>query len=161
MRPTLLKNYAWDPWKKEWRKCSITEGFRRHCCTNKWSRESHRPTGVCHGRQRERVGKKKKKTPFPSCRISTHLNLIFLLHLYSIPHSLVIIPHFDSPVMSSNDKPTVLIVGAGLGGLMLGALLEKSNVPYTIFERAAMVKPLGRWLFSLNRRPTCSHGHIY
>ncbi|KAF9537191.1 hypothetical protein EC957_008682 [Mortierella hygrophila] len=45
--------------------------------------------------------------------------------------------------MSSNDKPTVLIVGAGLGGLMLGALLEKSNVPYTIFERAAMVKPLG------------------
>ncbi|KAG0062128.1 hypothetical protein BGZ89_010907 [Linnemannia elongata] len=45
--------------------------------------------------------------------------------------------------MSSNDKPTVLIVGAGLGSLMLGALLEKSNVPYTVFERAAMVKPLG------------------
>ncbi|KAF9124987.1 hypothetical protein BGW39_007753 [Mortierella sp. 14UC] len=42
-----------------------------------------------------------------------------------------------------DDKPTVLIVGAGLGGLMLGALLEKSNIPYTIFERAATVKPLG------------------
>lgn len=26
---------------------------------------------------------------------------------------------------------------------MLGALLEKSGVPYTIFERAATVKPLG------------------
>ncbi|KAG0199465.1 hypothetical protein BGX33_011622 [Mortierella sp. NVP41] len=45
--------------------------------------------------------------------------------------------------MSTTDKPAVLIVGAGLGGLMLGALLEKSGVPYTIFERAAVVKPLG------------------
>ncbi|KAG0231262.1 hypothetical protein BGW42_000364 [Actinomortierella wolfii] len=37
----------------------------------------------------------------------------------------------------------VLIVGAGLGGCMLGALLERANVNYTIFERAKMVKPLG------------------
>ncbi|KAG0301267.1 hypothetical protein BGZ97_002853 [Linnemannia gamsii] len=41
------------------------------------------------------------------------------------------------------EKPHVLIVGAGIGGLLLGNLLEKSNVPYTIFERAAAVKPLG------------------
>ncbi|KAF9136069.1 hypothetical protein BGW39_008032 [Mortierella sp. 14UC] len=45
--------------------------------------------------------------------------------------------------MSIDDKPKVLIVGAGLGGLMLGALLEKSGVPYLIFERATAVKPLG------------------
>ncbi|KAG0062130.1 hypothetical protein BGZ89_010909 [Linnemannia elongata] len=45
--------------------------------------------------------------------------------------------------MSTNDKPTVIIVGAGLGGLMMGALFEKSGVPYTIFERAVAVKPLG------------------
>ncbi|KAH7056221.1 hypothetical protein BKA57DRAFT_450106 [Linnemannia elongata] len=45
--------------------------------------------------------------------------------------------------MSNNHMPTVLIVGAGLGGLSLGALLEKSNIPYVIFERAALVKPLG------------------
>lgn len=43
------------------------------------------------------------------------------------------------------NKPTVLIVGAGLGGLMLGALLERQGVPYTILERAAAVKPLGRF----------------
>ncbi|KAF9921576.1 hypothetical protein FBU30_008368 [Linnemannia zychae] len=43
----------------------------------------------------------------------------------------------------TNDKPKVLIVGAGLGGLMLGALLEKSGIPYTIFERTPIVKPLG------------------
>jgi cation diffusion facilitator CzcD-associated flavoprotein CzcO len=44
----------------------------------------------------------------------------------------------------SSEKPTVLIVGAGLGGLMLGVLLEKQGVPYTIFERASSVKPLGK-----------------
>ncbi|KAF9272492.1 hypothetical protein BGZ88_004724, partial [Linnemannia elongata] len=45
--------------------------------------------------------------------------------------------------MSTNEKPTILIVGAGLGGLFLGALLEKANIPYSIFERATVVKPLG------------------
>ncbi|KAG0284804.1 hypothetical protein BGZ96_010866 [Linnemannia gamsii] len=40
-------------------------------------------------------------------------------------------------------RPHVLIVGAGLGGLLLGALLERCNIPYTIFERASSVKPLG------------------
>ncbi|KAF8941933.1 hypothetical protein BGZ47_007046 [Haplosporangium gracile] len=45
--------------------------------------------------------------------------------------------------MTIDNKPKVLIVGAGLGGLMLGALLEKSDVPYAIFERASSVKPLG------------------
>ncbi|KAG9071629.1 hypothetical protein KI688_005842 [Linnemannia hyalina] len=44
---------------------------------------------------------------------------------------------------TTSDKPTVLIAGAGLGGLMLGALLEKSNVPYAIFERSTTLKPLG------------------
>ncbi|KAF9150008.1 hypothetical protein BG015_008179 [Linnemannia schmuckeri] len=39
--------------------------------------------------------------------------------------------------------PTVLIVGAGLGGVMLGALLEKVSTPYTILKRASTVKPLG------------------
>lgn len=43
----------------------------------------------------------------------------------------------------THNKPTVLIVGAGLGGLMLGALLERQGVPYTILERAAVIKPLG------------------
>ncbi|KAF9101959.1 hypothetical protein BGX27_011246 [Mortierella sp. AM989] len=39
--------------------------------------------------------------------------------------------------------PDVLIVGAGLGGLMLGAVLEKANISYHIFERAAEVRSLG------------------
>ncbi|KAG0272014.1 hypothetical protein BGZ95_000120 [Linnemannia exigua] len=40
-------------------------------------------------------------------------------------------------------KPTVLIVGAGLGGLMLAALFEKSGIPYIMLEKAESVKPLG------------------
>ncbi|KAG9062245.1 hypothetical protein KI688_006577 [Linnemannia hyalina] len=40
-------------------------------------------------------------------------------------------------------RPKVLIVGAGLGGLALGMILEKSDTPYEIFERAPEVKPLG------------------
>jgi NADPH-dependent 2,4-dienoyl-CoA reductase/sulfur reductase-like enzyme len=42
------------------------------------------------------------------------------------------------------DKPKVLIVGAGLGGLMLGNLLHKAKIPFTIFERAKEVKNLGK-----------------
>ncbi|KAF9082715.1 hypothetical protein BGX23_012188 [Mortierella sp. AD031] len=44
---------------------------------------------------------------------------------------------------ANQTPPTILIVGAGLGGIMLGALLEKADIPYTIFERATSVKPLG------------------
>ncbi|KAG0007378.1 hypothetical protein BGZ80_004728, partial [Entomortierella chlamydospora] len=40
-------------------------------------------------------------------------------------------------------KPKVLIVGAGIGGLTLGAILEKANIPYEIFEKASTLKPLG------------------
>ncbi|KAG0012507.1 hypothetical protein BGZ82_002576, partial [Podila clonocystis] len=41
------------------------------------------------------------------------------------------------------DKPKVLIVGAGIGGLFLGNLLHKANIPFEIYERAREVKPLG------------------
>ncbi|KAF9391211.1 hypothetical protein BGX21_011293 [Mortierella sp. AD011] len=43
------------------------------------------------------------------------------------------------------DDPTlpVLIIGAGLGGLMLGALLENANISYHILERATELRSLG------------------
>lgn len=44
---------------------------------------------------------------------------------------------------TAQTRPKVIIVGAGLGGLTLGLLLEKAKVPYVIFERAPAVKPLG------------------
>jgi 2-polyprenyl-6-methoxyphenol hydroxylase-like FAD-dependent oxidoreductase len=44
---------------------------------------------------------------------------------------------------SSFKRPKVLIVGAGLGGVVLGALLERAGVDFQIYERAAVVKPLG------------------
>ena len=45
--------------------------------------------------------------------------------------------------MSAITKPKVLIVGAGLGGMALGILLHKAKIPFEIYERAAVVKPLG------------------
>ncbi|KAI7817016.1 hypothetical protein BC939DRAFT_19632 [Gamsiella multidivaricata] len=45
--------------------------------------------------------------------------------------------------MSTQRPPTVSIVGAELGGLMLGALLERINIPYHILKRATEVRPLG------------------
>ncbi|KAF9111378.1 hypothetical protein BGX27_005017 [Mortierella sp. AM989] len=40
-------------------------------------------------------------------------------------------------------KPHVLIVGAGLGGVLLAILLDRQGVSYEIFERSSKVKPLG------------------
>ncbi|KAF9424440.1 hypothetical protein BGZ76_003524 [Entomortierella beljakovae] len=45
--------------------------------------------------------------------------------------------------MSTVTTPKVLIVGAGIGGLTLAAILEKAKIPYEIFEKAAILKPLG------------------
>ncbi|KAG0284018.1 hypothetical protein BGZ96_011621 [Linnemannia gamsii] len=47
----------------------------------------------------------------------------------------------DRSVMFAK-RPKVLIVGAGIGGLTLGMLLHKANIPFEIYERAAVVKPL-------------------
>jgi len=44
---------------------------------------------------------------------------------------------------STFKRPKVLIVGAGLGGVVLGALLEKAGVDFDVYERAPIVKPLG------------------
>ncbi|KAK3847909.1 MAG: hypothetical protein J3R72DRAFT_138366 [Linnemannia gamsii] len=48
----------------------------------------------------------------------------------------------DRTVMHAK-RPKVLIVGAGLGGLTLGMILHKANIPFEIIERASEVKPLG------------------
>ncbi|GJJ71387.1 hypothetical protein EMPS_03737 [Entomortierella parvispora] len=40
-------------------------------------------------------------------------------------------------------SPVVLISGGGLGGLLLGILLERAGIQYHIFERASIIKPLG------------------
>ncbi|KAG0046656.1 hypothetical protein BGZ83_008197 [Gryganskiella cystojenkinii] len=39
--------------------------------------------------------------------------------------------------------PRVLIVGAGIGGLLLAIQLQRAGVDYEIFERAEEIKPLG------------------
>ncbi|KAF9118197.1 hypothetical protein BGW39_001389, partial [Mortierella sp. 14UC] len=43
----------------------------------------------------------------------------------------------------SKKRPKVLIVGGGLGGLSLGMLLQQTDIPYEIFERASEPKALG------------------
>ncbi|KAF9102637.1 hypothetical protein BGX27_010921 [Mortierella sp. AM989] len=45
--------------------------------------------------------------------------------------------------MTTEKKPKVLIVGAGIGGLTLAAILERASIPYEIFEKASALKPLG------------------
>ncbi|KAG0337910.1 hypothetical protein BG000_004805 [Podila horticola] len=48
-----------------------------------------------------------------------------------------------STTNSALKRPKVIIVGAGLGGVVLGALLEKAGVDFDVYERAPIVKPLG------------------
>ncbi|KAG0339067.1 hypothetical protein BG000_002916 [Podila horticola] len=52
----------------------------------------------------------------------------------------------DALPQGKHHPPTVLIVGGGLAGLLLAILLEHSNWPYQIFERADAVKPIGSTL---------------
>ena len=47
------------------------------------------------------------------------------------------------PPKSDGKNPNVMIVGAGLAGLLLAILLDKAGIPYEIYERAPSVKPLG------------------
>ena len=42
------------------------------------------------------------------------------------------------------DELMVFIVGAGIGGLILGALLQRAKIQYHIFEKAKEIKPLGK-----------------
>ncbi|KAF9389562.1 hypothetical protein CPB97_011099 [Podila verticillata] len=44
---------------------------------------------------------------------------------------------------STVTKATVIIVGSGIGGLTLAALLEQAGIEYQVFERAREVRPLG------------------
>lgn len=60
-------------------------------------------------------------------------------------------PPLTAEEWTSMAKPKVLIVGAGLGGLMLGHLLHRAKIPFTIFERANEVKNLGKATLSKNR----------
>ncbi|GJJ68679.1 hypothetical protein EMPS_01025 [Entomortierella parvispora] len=53
------------------------------------------------------------------------------------------------PPKSDGKTPHVMIVGAGLAGLLLAILLDKAGIPYEIYERASTVKPLGS-IMSLN-----------
>ncbi|KAG9320405.1 hypothetical protein KVV02_005223 [Mortierella alpina] len=48
------------------------------------------------------------------------------------------------PVSLEGKTPSVVIVGAGLAGLLLGILLDKAGIPYQIYERAQEVRPLGK-----------------
>ncbi|KAF9101918.1 hypothetical protein BGX27_011278 [Mortierella sp. AM989] len=45
--------------------------------------------------------------------------------------------------LENKNMPKVLIVGAGIAGLMLGILFESLDIPYHIFDRASTVRPLG------------------
>lgn len=52
------------------------------------------------------------------------------------------------PALNNNNipesaPPKVMIVGAGIAGLLLGILLDKAGVPFHIYERSATIKPLG------------------
>ncbi|KAF9333061.1 hypothetical protein BG006_004049 [Podila minutissima] len=81
------------------------------------------------------------------------------------PKSSLDIPllHIPNPSLpQSHNRPKVLIVGAGIGGLMLGALLQKGGMDFEIFDRATVIKPLGSAMsMGANLRPLFIQLGIY
>lgn len=45
--------------------------------------------------------------------------------------------------MTHDSDIKVLIVGAGMSGLMLGILLTHAGIDFAIYERVSIVKPIG------------------
>lgn len=45
---------------------------------------------------------------------------------------------------TDNPRPKVLIVGAGIGGLTLAALLQHTGYDYEVYEREHEIQPSGR-----------------
>ncbi|KAF9215082.1 hypothetical protein BGZ59_002332 [Podila verticillata] len=72
-------------------------------------------------------------------------------------------PHPRRPeARSAYTPPSVLIAGAGLGGLLLAILLEHAKVPYRVLERASSVKPIGAALsLNANVLSVLEQIHIY
>ncbi|KAF8982506.1 hypothetical protein BGZ46_001118 [Entomortierella lignicola] len=48
----------------------------------------------------------------------------------------------EGPVEQTSTTP-VLVIGGGIGGLMLGAILETANISYHILERSIVPRPFG------------------
>lgn len=45
--------------------------------------------------------------------------------------------------MNDEPPPSVMIVGAGLGGLTLAILLQRAGIEYQVFEKSTEIKPFG------------------
>lgn len=89
--------------------------------------------------------------PFFRCsHVPSHFSVSLISsHLHSSLSSPSPSFHSFSPMDSnqpSDAKPlNVLIVGAGLAGLLFAIVLDRAGIPYQIYERAAIVKPLGTY----------------
>lgn len=51
--------------------------------------------------------------------------------------------HYHTGNMKEEPPPTVMIVGAGLGGLTLAILLQRAGIEYQLFEKSTEIKPFG------------------
>lgn len=78
--------------------------------------------------------------PLPSQQSSPESPLLDLA-----PYKTAILqPRMTPEERESLKKPKVIIVGAGIGGVMLGNLLQKGGIDFQILERSKDVKPLGK-----------------
>ncbi|KAG0083717.1 hypothetical protein BGZ92_010536 [Podila epicladia] len=78
-------------------------------------------------------------TPLPSQQSTSEPPLPQLAPYKTAIHQ----PRMTPEERESLKKPKVLIVGAGIGGLMLGNLLQKGGIDFQILEKSKEIKPLG------------------
>lgn len=64
-------------------------------------------------------------------------------HALNTKHTSQPLPHPSPLLLLPQPQFSILIAGAGIGGLIMGLMLEQAEIPFLILERTSTIHPTG------------------